>query len=73
MFKFFKFFGVLKKTRKSKDDRINDFLRDLRSVHGHHGQWLTPKELQVLSKPRVCSMHWLRNCVDAYKSRFKKG
>lgn len=55
-------FGFFKKKRKSKDDRIQDFIKDLRKVYGYHQQWLSPKEMQVLSKNRTTALHWIRNC-----------
>lgn len=55
-------FGFLRRKIKSKDDRIQDFIKDLRRVYGHHQQWLSPKEMQVLSKDRTTALYWIRNC-----------
>lgn len=62
-------FGFLRRKIKSKDDRIQDFIKDLRRVYGHHQQWLSPKEMQVLSKDRTTALYWIRNCsVDVIAS-----
>lgn len=62
-------FGFFKKKRKSKDDRIQDFIKDLQRVYGHHAQWLSPKELSVISKDRTNSPHWINRCFDALKRK----
>ena len=65
-------FGFFKKKRKSKYDRIQDFIKDLRKVYGHHQQWLSPKEMQVLSKDRASSLYWIRGCSQDALSIVKR-
>lgn len=58
------FRSLFKKKRKSKDDRIRDFIRDLQRVYGRHGQWLSPAEMVVMSKNRADSKWWVNRCVQ---------
>lgn len=66
-------FGFFKKKRKSKEDRIQDFIKDLQRVYGHHAQFLSPKELSVLSKSRTTCTFWINKCHQAALKRKRDG